>query len=179
MDVIDDEDVPVTVTFEQAAYFVDEGDLVRVEVSLSEDPERRVVIPINKVEQDGATSSDYSGVPRNVVFLSGETEKFFNFTARQDTVDDDDESVKLGFGTLPNAVTEGTNGEATIDINDDDNPFLKVNFGKTAYAVAEGGTVEVTVTLSADPERRVEIPITKSDQGGVDSTDDYSGVPET
>ncbi len=179
VDVIDDEDVPVTVTFEQATYFVDEGDLVRVEVSLSEDPERRVVIPINKVEQDGATGSDYSGVPRNVVFLSGETEKFFNFTARQDTVDDDDESVKLGFGTLPNAVTEGTNGEATIDINDDDNPFVKVNFGKAAYSVAEGDTVEVTVTLSADPERRVEIRLTKSDQGGVNSPADYSGVPET
>ena len=114
-----------------------------------------------------------------MTFESGETEQSFTFTARQDTVDDDDESVKLGFGSLPNAVTEGTNNEATIDINDDDNPFVKVNFGEAAYAVAEGSTVEVTVTLSADPERRVEIPITKSDQGGVSSPADYSGVPET
>ena len=178
VDVTDDEDVPVTVTFEQATYLVDEGDQVTVEVTLSEDPERRVVIPINRVEQDGATSSDYSGVPRNVIFASGQTERSFTFTARQDTVDDDGESVKLGFGTLPNAVTEGTNNEATIDINDDDNPFVKVNFGKAAYSVAEGSTVTVTVTLSADPERQVEIPITATDRGGVSSTDDYSGVPE-
>ncbi len=179
VEVIDDEDVPVTVTFERATYLVDEGDQVTVEITLSEDPERRVVVPINKTEQDGATSADYSGVPRNVTFESGETEQSFTFTARQDTVDDDDESVKLGFGSLPNAVTEGTNNEATIDINDDDNPFVKVNFGQTAYSVDEGSTVTVTVTLSADPERQVEIPITKSDQGGVSSPADYSGVPET
>ena len=35
------------------------------------------------------------------MFNSGETEKTFEFEATQDTVDDDDESVKLGFGSTP------------------------------------------------------------------------------
>ena len=177
--VINDDDVPsVTVSFEPAAHTLDEGDDVTIKVKLSADPERQVIIHINTSE-DGATSDDYSGVPDTVTFESGDTEKTFDFTAVQDTVDDDGESVKLGFGTLPDDVTPGTTDEATISITDDDDPIVKVNFGQAAYSVDEASTVTVTVTLSADPEREVVIPITKVDQGGVSSTDDYSGVPET
>ena len=176
--VINDDDVPsVTVSFEEAAHTLAEGDDVTVTVKLSADPERQVIIHINTSE-DGATSDDYSGVPDTVTFESGDTEKTFDFTAVQDTVDDDGESVKLGFGTLPDDVTPGTTDEATISITDDDDPIVKVNFGQAAYSVGEGSTVTVTVTLSPDPEREVVIPITKDDQGGVSSTDDYSGVPE-
>ena len=177
--VINDDDVPsVTVSFEEAAHTLAEGDDVTVTVTLSADPERQVIIHINTSE-DGATSDDYSGVPDTVTFESGETEQTFDFTAVQDTVDDDGESVKLGFGTLPDDVTPGTTDEATISITDDDDPIVKVNFGQATYSVAEASTVTVTVTLSADPEREVVILITKTDQGGVSSTDDYSGVPET
>ena len=177
--VINDDDVPsVTVSFEEAAHTLAEGDDVTVTVKLSADPERQVIIHINTSE-DGATSDDYSGVPDTVTFESGDTEKTFDFTAVQDTVDDDGESVKLGFGTLPDDVTPGTTDEATISITDDDDPIVKVNFGQATYSVAEASTVTVTVTLSADPEREVVILITKTDQGGVSSTDDYSGVPET
>ena len=37
-------------------------------------------------------------------------------------MDDDGESVKLTFGTLPTGVTEGTTKETTISITDDDVP---------------------------------------------------------
>ena len=72
-------------------------------MKLSADPERTVEVPITATNQDGASNSDYSGVPANVVFNSGDTEKTFNFAATQDTVDDDGESVKLGFQNLPTA----------------------------------------------------------------------------
>ena len=71
-------------------------------VTLSADPERTVIIPMEKANQDGATTADYSGVPQSVTFGSGDTSKSFTFTAAHDTVDDDGESVKLSFGaTLP------------------------------------------------------------------------------
>ena len=57
-----------------------------------------LTIPISKTNEGGATSADYSGVPQNVTFGSGDTEKTFVFTAETDTVDDDGESVKLSFG---------------------------------------------------------------------------------
>ena len=195
---ITDDDVPsVTVSFGAAAYTVAESDdtgtanatenEVEVTVTLSANPERTVVIPIEKANQGGATTADYSGVPSNVTFDTGETSKSFTFTAAHDTVDDDGESVKLSFGSsLPAGVSAGTPNETTVSITDDDVPSVTVSFGSAAYTVAESddtGTanatenaVEVTVTLSANPERTVVIPIEKANQGGA-TTADYSGVP--
>ena len=73
------------------------------------------------------------------------------------SIDDDAESVLLGFGTsLPSGVTAGTPATTTVSIADNDDPQVTVMFGQAAYTVAEGDTVTVTVTLSADPERTVE-----------------------
>ena len=194
--IADDDDPEVTVEFGASAYTVAESDdpsttpaeehRVTVTVALSADPERTVVIPITKTNQGGASGADYSGVPASVTFASGETSKTFTFTATSDTVDDDDESVKLAFGTLPARVSAGTTAETTISITDDDDPEVTVSFGASTYTVAESDDpnttpaeehkVTVTVTLSADPERTVVIPITKTNQGGA-SDADYSGVP--
>ena len=174
---ITDDDVPsVTVSFEQDSYTVDEGSTVTVKVTLSEDPERTVTIPLTKAGQGGATSADYSGVPANVVFNASDTEKSFTFTATADDANDDDESVKLGFDSLPAGVTEGSTKEAVVSITDDDVPSVTVSFEQDSYTVDEGSTVTVKVTLSEDPERTVTIPLTKEGQGGATSAD-YSGVP--
>ena len=159
---ITDDDVPsVEVSFEQGSYTVDEGDTVDVTVTLSEDPERTVTIPLTKTDQDGASSADYSGVPASVEFAPRETEQTITFTADEDTIDDDGESVKLAFGnTLPTGVSAGTTDETTVSITDDDVPSVEVSFEQGSYSVDEGDTVDVTVTLSEDPERTVTIPLT-------------------
>ena len=97
---IGDDDYPtVEVNFEQSTYAVDEGNTVEVMLTLSADPERTIIIPLTTTNEDGATGqgetdADYSGVPDTVTFVSGgETEKFFTFSAAQDSVDDDDELV--------------------------------------------------------------------------------------
>ena len=107
----------VTVLFGAANYTVAEGGTVDVTVSLSANPERTVVIPITASNQGGASSDDYSGVPASVTFNAGEMEQTFTFAATQDMVDDDGESVLLGFGTMPAAgVTEGTPNQTTVSI---------------------------------------------------------------
>ena len=179
---ITDDDVPsVTASFGASSYTVDEGDSVTVTLTLSADPERTVTIPITKTNQGGASNADYSGVPANLVFHAGDTSKTFDFSATQDTADDNGESVKLSFGTLPTLVTAGTNTEATVSINDDDDPVqesvsVQVSFKAAAYALTEGGTAEIAVTLSADPERSLSIPLTTNNGTGLTSGD-YSGVP--
>ena len=168
--IIDNDDPEVEVSFEQATHTVAESDdtsttevaenQVVVKVILSADPERTVVIPLAETLQGGATSGDYSGVPANVVFNSGDTEKTFTFTATDDTVDDDDESVRLGFGTLPDRVSEGATAEAVVNITDDDAPeSVAVSFGDTSYTVTEGSGVQVTVLLDDDPEQTIRVPI--------------------
>ena len=175
---ITDDDVPsVEVSFEQGTYTVAEGSTVPVTVTLNADPERTVTIPITTTDQDGASSSDYSGVPASVTFNAGDTEVDINFSASSDSVDDDGESVKLTFGnTLPTGVSAGNTDEAVVSITDDDVPSVSVSFEHGTYTVAEGSIVTVTVMLDADPERTVTFSITKANQGGA-SNADYSGVP--
>ena len=175
---ITDDDVPsVTVRYEQGSYTVGEGSSVDVKVILSAVPERSVTVPISRTNQGGATDGDYSGVAANasVTFNSDETEKSITFTATDDSVDDDGESVLLGFGTLPTGVSLGTNGESTVNITDDDVPSVTVRYEQASYTVGEGSSVDVKVILSAVPERSVTVPISRTNQGG--ATDgDYSGV---
>ena len=153
----DDDDPQVTVSFGAATYTAAEGGTATVTVTLSADPERTVEVPITTTNQGGASAADYSGVPASVTFDAGDTSKTFDFAAAQDTVDDDGESILLGFGTLPGGIT-ATTGQAaatTVSIRDDDDPQVTVSFGAATYTAAEGSTATVTVTLSADPERTV------------------------
>ena len=167
----------VTASFGQESYTVAEGATQSVTVTLSADPERTVTIPIVTMEQDGASSVDYSGVPDSVTFnAGGPTEMTFTFTATQDTVDDEGESVLLGFGPdLSGGVRAGTPDETTVTITDDDPP--EVSFGQSAYTVAEGGMVSVEVKLTSAPASAVTVPVTHTPQGATSSAD-YSGVPD-
>ena len=174
---ITDDEVPVTVSFGQANYTVAEGDPVSVTVTLSADPERTVVIPLTATPQDGAAPADYT-VPQSVTFNTGQMSQTITFTATQDDVDDDGESVLLAFGTLPPAVSLGTTTQTTVSITDDDVPAVTASFDRASYRVLEGDTVTVGVTLSGDPERTVEVPLTATDYGGA-SSEDYSGVPSS
>ena len=164
----DDKPTSLTVKFEQSTYRVGEGSSVVVKLTLSDDPEQNIVIPITSANQGGATSADYEPIPTAVTFRAGETSTSFGVTAVDDNVDDDTESVRLSFGTLPTTpatVTQVSPSETVVSITDDDDPEVEVEFGDTTYAAPEGGTATVEVTLSADPERTVTIPVTKTNQG--------------
>ena len=160
----------VTVMFGAADHTVPEGDTVEVTVSLSADPERTVTIPLTATGQNGADTADYS-VPTGVTFNAGDTEQTITFSATQDTVDDDDESVLLAFDTLPSGVSAVAPNQVTFNITDDDDPQVTVMFGAADHTVPEGDTVEVTVSLSADPERTVTIPLTATPQNGATPAD--------
>ena len=125
--VVDNEAPGVAVSFGAATYTAAEGSGVTVTVQLSSDPGRRVTIPITAANHGGASNGDYSGVPANVTFGATERRKTFTFTATQDTVDDDGESVQLGFGTLPTDVSAGTPSTSTVSITDNDTRGGTVN----------------------------------------------------
>ena len=92
----------VTVSFGETSYeATEDGQAAMVTVTLSVDPQRTVVIPLIATPGNGATPADYSGVPQNITFTSGETEKIFEVMAVDDEIDDDDETIELTFGTLP------------------------------------------------------------------------------
>ena len=170
VNITDDDDPLVTVMFSQDSYTAPEGGSVSVSVTLSADPERQVVIPLVKTHQGETTTDDYSGVPSSVTFNATETVQ--SFTAIQDEVDDDDDSVRLSFGPMPDPrVSPGTTVETTVNITDDDDPIVTVMFARASYRVLEGDKVTVGVTLSADPERTVIIPITATAQNDTTAAD--------
>ena len=175
-----DDAPPVEVSFAQASYTVAEGGTVTVTVELSAVPEREVEVALTHTAQGVTTAEDYSGVPTSVTFAPSETEQTFTFTATADDVDDDGDSVLLGFGTLPDEVsapdTTARPASATVSITDDDVPPVQVFFEPAAYTVAEDSAIAVTVRLDVAPERLVSVPITVANQGDTTAAD-YSGAP--
>ncbi len=116
--VTDDAPVTVTVSFGAASYTVTEGSSRTVTVTLDDDPERTVVIPIEAANEGGASDSDYSGVPPSVTFDAGDTSKSFDVSAVEDNLAESGERVKLSFGVPPTGASLGTPGEAAVSIHD-------------------------------------------------------------
>ena len=185
-----DNDAPgVTVAYAQSSYEAVEGGAgVVVTVQLSAAPEREVVIPLTATATGGATAqgetgADYTGIPASVTFAANDTEKTFTVTAVDDSIDDDDEGVTLGFEvSLLEGVTGGSPATATVSLTDNDAPGVTVAYAQSSYEAVEGGAgVVVTVQLSAAPEREVEIPLTAMATGGAtaqgETGADYTGIP--
>ena len=156
---VTDDDVPVTVQFGATTYEVEEGETVTIAVTLSADPERTVVVPITHTPQSGADSpADYSGVPPSVTFNTGQMSQTITFEAIQDEVDDDGESVLLGFGApLPGGVSLGTTGTTTVSITDDD--VAGVSVSESSLTIAEGSSGTYTIVLDSQPTAGVAVAI--------------------
>ena len=175
---IDDADVQVTVSFAKTAYTVAEGESQSVTVTLSADPERRVVIPLTHTPQGGAIPGDYSGVPANLTFNAGDTEQTITFRAAQDDLDDDDESVLLAFGVMPDArVNPGTTDETTVSITDDDTAAIVLS--ETGLTVTEGDAAGSSYTVKLATQPTGEVTVTVSGHAGTDVTLDKTTLTFT
>ena len=153
-----------TATFDAASYVKDEGDSFDVTVTLSDSfTENTITVPIEVAGDGGADAADYMGIPENLVFAPGETQKMFTVEIVDDALDDDDESITISLAEEVHIKEGGAHEQTTITIRDDDDPEVEVSFEQAAYTVPEGGSQTVTVTLSADPERTVTIPLTTTD----------------
>ena len=154
--VIDNDDPQVSVFFNPTSYTaIEGGSAVTVTVKLNADPERTVEIPLVATNQGGATDADYSGLSASVWFTRGDQEQTFTVTAEDDAVDDDGESVRLGFGALPDRVVGG--GSATVTLTDNDERGVTVS--PTELSVTEGGNKLYTMVLKSEPTGPVNITV--------------------
>ena len=116
---IEDPVAELEVSFDEAAYTVNEGSSVTVTVNVSPDADRSLDIPVS-VDNDTAESSDYSvsGLAGGKLsFASGDSSKTFTVSTVDDS-DRNDETVDLSFGQLPDDVNEGTQATSELTIND-------------------------------------------------------------
>ena len=155
----------VKVAFGQESYTVAEGYTVDVVVTLDQAPGRTVVIPVTKANLGGAEDGDYSGVPDSVTFQASDTRKEFSFTATSDAVDEDVESVRLGFGTLPAGVTAGSPSVTTVSI---------INVGEAPDTTDRpGGPPAVLPGVLADPDQHHPGLVHRGDRRRV-----QAGIPQ-
>ena len=157
--LVDDDQAGLTVSFEASAYSTIEGAAtgVTVRVSLNKAPAEEQTISI-EVTGGTAATTDYSVSPTSVSFAAGDRTKTLTVTATDDALAEVNETVVLGFGTLPPDVTEGTLATTTVTLVDDDRAALRVSFGRDAYTATENGTAAtVTVTLDQDSDRDLTI----------------------
>ena len=168
----------VSVKFASSTYSATEGGSVTVMVQLSDTPASQVTIPLTRTNLGGATNADYSGFPTaGLTFGTSDTSQTFTLLATDDSVDDDDESVEIGFGTLPSGVVEGSPATATVSLVDNDAAPPTVRFGAPSYTATEGGAdATVTVELSEAVGSSTTIPLTPTNRGGATDAD-YTGVP--
>ena len=156
--------MPDGVRFGQLTYSVDEGGAVEVPVILRVSLDRTVVIPISTDKRVGATDSDFNVDSIALTFNPGETEKIVTFSAVEDTVDDDGESVTLSFGTLPDGIATGIIAETTVSIIDDDSAGVSIS--ESSLTIGEGRSDTYTVVLDTEPS--ADVTVTISGHSGTD-----------
>ena len=164
--LVDDDGPDVTVQFGAASYTATEGGAaVTVAVTLSADPERDVTVPLTVTAGGTATTGDYTLSATSVTINAGQMSATFTVLAVEDMVDDDGESIMIGFGVLPSGVTATSPETTTVSLADNDDPAVTVQFGAATYTATEDGTMAtVEVMLSADPERTVTVAADGSHQ---------------
>ena len=113
------------VSFAASEYSATEGGddavvTVQFEGSLPPNQTGATTIPLTAEGGEGADSSDWSGVPEELAFSPGDTSTDFVVTAFDDSVEDDGEMVKLGFGDLPEGVIKVAPETATVTLMNDD-----------------------------------------------------------
>ena len=173
---INDDDAPssLTVNFKKSGYTVTEGSIEEIDtvLTLDDDPERTVTIPLSWSNEDGASDSDHNGVPTDVTFNAGETEKSFEFSAVSDRIGDQGETVSIKLGAPPSGVTKGTTSETVVTI-EDVAPLgsTTVSFGADTYGVSEGSFTTITVVMSHAPGSDATIPIMATNQGDTSNSD--------
>ena len=153
------------VSFADAELEASEGDFeygkvatVRVVLARLRDMEREVEIPINVEWMGGATRADtstYTSIPSTITFKPGQTEQTFRVAARDDSVDDDGEWLKLSFGKLPERVLTGRTTTTRIDLIDDDDPPVQVSFAQSSYEAAITSRKKCCVYAQAGCDRQV------------------------
>ena len=155
-----------TVSFGAARYTASEnGATARVTVELSAAVD--VIIPIRVHHRDGASSADYSGVPRRLIFESGTTIRTFTVTAVDDSDNDDGEKIRIEFGDLPAVVGAGTRSSTIVKLKDND--------GGNSVPMFDPANELRNLLENTAANQNVGLPITATDADGDSLTYTFSG----
>ena len=159
---------PITpsVTFGPGSFTASEnGATARVTVELSVPAD--VTIPLRVQHRNGATSADYSGVPRRLIFEDGNTIRSFTITAVDDSDNDDGEKIRIEFKDLPAGFQAGARSAITVKLKDND--------GGNSLPLFDPANELRNLVENTAPNQNVGLPITATDADGDSLTYTFSG----
>ena len=109
--------IPLAVEFAETAYTAHAGSAgTEVSVRVSPAADREVAVPVTATGAGGhAVRLEDYGIPASLLFEPGDSLRVFTVQAPPAAPPG---ALALGFGTLPEAVSEGANASATLDIVD-------------------------------------------------------------
>ena len=141
----------------ESADVMEGGSPLQVTVALSGPAGGTLTIAVEAKAGGTAAAADYSIVPATLTFAHGESSKTLEVGAVDDDVDEGDETVVLGFGTLPPGLSAGSVGTLTVTLGDNDERGVVVR--KQNVVVTEGGSEEYGVVLESEPEGAVTVTV--------------------
>ena len=180
-------ETPVTVEFTSANYQVDEsGATLNVTLNLDKIPRREVVVPISiQSASTASASSDYTlPDPSSVTFDADATGaallQTYTLTVIDDDYDETNETIILGFGTLPANVSPGTQTTTTVTITDDDTRGISTSIpSEDTRNITEGGTYDYSVALTSKPVDTITVTLSASPQAALTFSTDGTTPDES
>ena len=159
-------DILPTVNFGPGSFTASEnGATATVTVELS--VPASVTIPLRVQHRNGATSADYSGVPRRLIFEDGNTIRSFTVTAVDDQDNDDGEKLRIEFYDLPAGFEAGNRSAITIKLKDNDEG--------NSLPLFDPANELRNLEENTAPNQDVGLPITATDADGDSLTYTFSG----
>ena len=178
--VVDDDRAALTVAFGASKYEATEGGTAAtVSVTMNPASDRALAVPVTTDPAAGDFALSGLGDNGQIAFATGDSSKTFTVAATEDA-DSDDETVTLGFGTLPGGVSAGTTATSAVALTDND-PATTVSIADVSVAEGDSGTktVAFAVSLNASSSSNVTVDYATADGTATTAGGDYESASGT
>ena len=148
---------------------VTEGGTLTVTATLSANASGAVTIPV-RMRTSGSPTADGADFmlsnSGSITISSGANSATLTFTAVDDDIDEDTETLVLELGTLPSTHQSGSPSSVNITVTDNDTAGVSITKLAAGISVAENaGTDTYTVVLDSEPTHDVTVAITSGTPG--------------
>jgi hypothetical protein len=169
--IVDNDPIP-TVDFSSATQSINENSINNtVIVRLSSVAGSTVTIPFSVSGGTATGGSDYSLASSPVTINAGSSTAAITLTVNNDSLDENDETLVLTFGT-PTGATLGATTQSTVTIVDDDAPPI-VQFFVSLQSFAESASTQTILAVLSAPSTKA-ISVNYSVGGTANNPADYT-----
>ena len=139
--IVENDFLTGSLSFSASSYAVNE-DAGIVTINVQRTGSSSGAISVRYTTLDGTATNlvDYVGTSGSLSFSSGQTNKSFTLSMRDDAIVEPDETVTLRLSNPSGGATLGTNATAVLTIVDNDFAPGRVSFATTNYVVSESRT---------------------------------------